>query len=90
MTNDGFTHGDKTKPSPYAFLQWKGTNVCMDFHCKCGAHCHFDGYFAYAVKCPHCETVYQMPFNLYPREITRGSDFYDRAITLDPDEDVTP
>ena len=56
-------------PSPYVFLQWKGTDACFDFYCKCGAHCHFDGDFAYNVKCPHCERVYQMPFILFPKEI---------------------
>lgn len=34
--------GDEPE-NPYAFIQWKGTDVCMDFHCECGAHCHFDG-----------------------------------------------
>lgn len=32
---------------PYAFIQWKGTDVCMDFHCECGAHCHFNSDFAF-------------------------------------------
>lgn len=70
---------------PHAFLQWKGTDACFDFHCKCGAFCHFDGYFAYYVKCPHCQTVYQMPFHLFPREVsdTNGAE----PKLLEPDED---
>ena len=56
-------------PRPYAFIQWKGTDVCMDFHCECGAHLHFDGYFAYHVECPYCQALYQMPSNLFPRRI---------------------
>jgi hypothetical protein len=42
------------------WIQWKGTDVCMDVHCKCGAHLHIDGYFAYTVKCAHCGTAYMM------------------------------
>lgn len=67
MTDKSFDHGSDEVPS--AFLQWKGTDACFDFYCKCGTHSHFDGFFAYYVKCPHCEQVYQMPFNLYPREV---------------------
>lgn len=55
---------------PSAFIQWKGTDVCMDFHCQCGAFCHFDGDFAYIVQCPHCSTIYEMPCVIYPRAVT--------------------
>ncbi len=43
---------------PHGWIQWKGTNVCMDIHCKCGALAHVDSDFAYHVKCAHCGTVY--------------------------------
>ena len=39
-------------PAPYAFIQWKGTNVCMDCFCVCGEDMHIDSSFAYAVMCP--------------------------------------
>lgn len=42
------------------FIQWKGTDLCMDFYCKCGGHSHFDGYFAYTIKCPDCGAVYKL------------------------------
>lgn len=64
---NGFNYAETEEP--HAFVQWKGTNVCMDFHCECGAQCHFDGDFAYTVKCPHCETVWEMPFILFPRKV---------------------
>lgn len=71
----GFEGGEKETPTgwvqPSAFIQWKGTDVCMDFHCECGAFCHFDGDFAYSVKCPHCQTVWQMPCMMYPRKLTQ-------------------
>ena len=43
---------------PYGWVQWKGTDVCMDVHCKCGYMSHIDSDFAYNVKCPKCGTVY--------------------------------
>ena len=42
------------------FIQWKGTDLCMDFHCECGEFNHYNGYFAYYVKCNGCGQVYQM------------------------------
>lgn len=37
------------------WIQWKGTDVCCDVHCYCGALLHVDGEFAYVVECPHCK-----------------------------------
>ena len=42
------------------FIQWKGTDLCMDFTCPCGAQGHYDGYFAYVVRCPSCGSTFQM------------------------------
>lgn len=85
----GFLDG-KCEDSPSAFIQWKGTNVCMDFYCRCGAHCHFDGDFAYTVKCPHCNTIWEMPCMIYPREADKRTDEYwrDNPKQLEPDEDM--
>lgn len=38
----------------HAWIQWKGTNVCMDVHCRCGAHGHVDAEFAYFYRCAAC------------------------------------
>lgn len=46
---------------PSVFLQWKNTDVCLDFHCACGAHGHYDGYFAYSLRCPSCDAVVDLP-----------------------------
>lgn len=43
---------------PHGWIQWKGTDVCMDVLCACGAHMHVDGEFAYYLRCPHCQRVY--------------------------------
>lgn len=73
----------------HAFVQWKGTDVCMDFWCDCGAQCHFDGYFAYAVRCPHCKTIWQMPSHLFPRRTDERTypGHVQMAKDLEPDED---
>ncbi len=39
---------------PHIWIQWKGTDVCCDIHCDCGAFLHFDGDFLYFFQCPHC------------------------------------
>ena len=75
---------------PSVFIQWKGTDVCMDFYCDCGAHGHFDGDFAYAVKCQHCSQVWEMPCQIYPRKASASvTDPYwiENAKLLEVDED---
>ena len=54
---------------PSAYIQWKGTRVCMDFWCTCGAQFHIDDDFTYAVQCPHCDRVFEMSSMIEAREI---------------------
>jgi hypothetical protein len=42
------------------FIQWKGTDVCLDLHCPCGVHTHVDAEFAYYLRCGACGALYQM------------------------------
>lgn len=63
------------------FIQWKGTDVCLDFYCPCGAHCHFDGDFAYELRCPHCLSVFEMGTQVIARRV-EGT----RAKDMEPDE----
>lgn len=79
-------------PEVNAFIQWKNTDACFDFYCDCGAHCHYDGYFAYTVKCPHCSQVYEMPHILYPRKAEDRTNSYWRnnPKILEEDEDFRP
>ena len=86
MSDEAFSYDEIDRPR--AFLQWKGTDACFDFYCKCGAYCHFDGYFAYYVKCPHCSTVYQMPFNLFPREVAEVSADHGDPVLLERDDEL--
>jgi hypothetical protein len=45
---------DTPEPDSYGWVQWKGTNVCMDTHCVCGHHGHIDAEFFYHYRCPEC------------------------------------
>lgn len=54
---------EATKPAegePHAWIQWKGTNVCMDVHCSCGAHGHIDADFAYKYRCFACNKLFDV------------------------------
>ena len=43
------------------FLQWKGTNACLDLTCiQCNKHSHYDGFFATLVQCPYCQAVHHL------------------------------
>lgn len=46
------------------FLQWKGTDACMDFWCPCGAALHYDGYFGDQLTCGRCGQSWQLPHAL--------------------------
>jgi hypothetical protein len=49
----------RTPGQPRGWLQWKGTDACMDVHCRCGAHFHVDAGFLYHVECSACGQVYE-------------------------------
>lgn len=46
------------------WIQWKNTDVCIDLHCICGYHGHFDGAFFYFYQCPKCLTKYCIGQNI--------------------------
>lgn len=50
--------------SPRGWIQWKGTQVCMDIHCACGEMSHIDCDFTYHIKCPYCNQVYECDPNI--------------------------
>jgi len=51
---------DNEKGDAHGWIQWKGTDVCIDLHCKCGYHGHFDGDFFYNYGCPSCHKKYMV------------------------------
>ena len=55
---EAFELEEKHKNKPHGWIQWKGTDVCMDIHCECGCHSHIDAEFAYNVQCPKCKRMY--------------------------------
>ena len=67
--NEEFPSLSKIRKVPYGWIQWKGTNVCVDIHCKCGKLCHFDGDFMYHIKCKHCGRVYECDGHIELREL---------------------
>lgn len=64
----------------HLWVQWEGTDLCADFHCRCGARGHIDADFVYAVKCLACGTRYAMPCHLplyaIPEDVLSADDFW--------------
>lgn len=60
------------------FIQWKGTDVCLDFYCPCGHDGHVDGNFAYAVQCSECEAIYELGTQV----IAKRDDDYSGAVQV--------
>jgi len=60
----------ETPETGEVFVQWKGTDACLDLHCVCGYHGHVDAEFAYGVQCYGCDRVYEMPhtFHIAPSD----------------------
>jgi hypothetical protein len=53
-----------TEDEPHGWVQLKNTEICIDLHCECGAHGHYDGYFCHEVKCKHCGKCYKVGMNV--------------------------
>lgn len=76
-------------------VQWKGTDVCLDFRCVCGYRGHYDGGFAYQLRCGDCGRLWEMPHTFTLAEATGEStaqptEFpHDGHVADGPDE-VTP
>ena len=69
----------------YAFLQWKGTQVCMDLYCVCGEQWHLDEDFTYAVRCPHCRRVFKVEPYVRIHEVPED-EVHSEIIEADPGE----
>lgn len=51
---------DSPRGDAFGSIQWKGTDACIDLHCKCGQHAHVDGMFAYFYECSACGAKYAL------------------------------
>lgn len=57
----GETSANKViKANAHGWIQFKGTDLCMDVRCKCGERTHIDGMFVYFIKCGNCGAVYEL------------------------------
>ena len=70
---------DKMEDRPHAWIQWKGTDVCMDVRCPCGRMSHVDGQFAYYFEC-RCGLVWAVGQNV---RLHRLTDAEGRAVVAD-------
>lgn len=64
---------EKHDPAPdgaHGWIQWKGTQVCIDLHCTCGHHGHVDGDFFYFYQCPACNKVFAVGQHVKLIELT--------------------
>ena len=55
---DTFRMNSPLQHAPHGWIQWKGTDVCMDIRCACGEHTHIDTDFCYSIKCICCGRSY--------------------------------
>jgi hypothetical protein len=55
---------DNPPGESHGWIQWKGTDACIDLHCKCGHMGHHDGMFFYHYECPECGAKYSVGQNV--------------------------
>jgi len=62
-------------------VQWKGTDVCLDFNCPCGQFSHIDGFTFSYIKCFACGQNYKLaseiPFEAVDESETVGGGLID-------------
>lgn len=69
MGDDALTNPFKDDAA-HGWIQWKGTDVCMDIHCVCGELGHVDADFCYYVKCSACGRIYETNGHVKLHEIS--------------------
>ena len=77
---------EKFKDQPHGWIQWKGTDVCMDIHCECGKSSHVDNEFMYYVRCPYCKKIYFCNGHIQLIEIESPDNFQEWQ-EADPDKE---
>jgi hypothetical protein len=74
--------------TPHAWIQWKGTDVCMDVNCSCGYPGHVDADFAYFYRCLGCNKVFSVGATVRLYELTeQETAVVDSGMTCAPVED---
>jgi hypothetical protein len=94
----GDTHLDIEQPlflhRPHIWVQWKGTEVCADVYCACGASMHADTEFFYFFQCPGCKRYWEVGTHVAIYEVdaerVKGSacvyQFEDDEVWSEPDD----
>ena len=90
--NEAWTRIHETEwmpEEPRGWIQWKGTNACIDLRCVCGAFGHLDGDFLYFVKCNACGRAYAVNPNVQLVELdeTERAHFAGRLRDFDDERD---
>ena len=69
------------------YIQYKGTDICIDLCCECGWNDHYDGYFCYGFTCPKCGQSYTLPdeLNFTKVEVDSKNDW--KFITFKKDDE---
>lgn len=67
--SDQIYRRDNPKSPSSGWIQWKGTNVCMDIQCICGRHGHVDSDFFYTYRCG-CGRLFAVGQNVRLIELT--------------------
>ena len=72
-----------------AWIQWKGTEVCIDIHCKCGKHSHIDAEFFYYFRC-ECGQLYwpQTTIAMIPIDGEHAKFVEDQGRTIHVDDSI--
>lgn len=80
---------DHPRGESHGWIQWKGTDVCIDIHCVCGHSGHVDGDFFYHYRCPSCQRVYAVGQNvkLIPLTAEQVQFLADAGLTIYTDTD---
>ena len=80
---------DNPKDGAHGWIQWKGTNVCIDIHCRCGRLGHFDGDSFYHYRCPGCGQAYAVGQNvkLIPLTAEQAQHVMEHHVGFQTDDD---
>ena len=62
-----------TDALPDTFVQYKGTDLCMDLYCTCGECTHIDGMFMYRVQCESCQQWYELGTKVSLKKVDDGN-----------------
>lgn len=59
--------------------------TCLDFHCECGWHSHWDRDFLFALQCPGCDRVWKLNCEI-SADIAPEGERYEEPEELRPED----